>query len=789
MDVVSVVSAITSIVVTAAKVSKILHNLHSSYRDATPTVQFLMHECYAINGALSQLQGWLCSEDPAVRSKQRLIQLDLLINTISAAMCSFTKLQFEVDKLDAPKSNNWLIPLPFKFMWKESNMQAILGQLQSHKTSLTLILTILSRLARPPILERPFTNFCSQSDSQTQKTLDEIAALVAIMSKDQQRMWHTMKRSNLVSADGRSLLSRPSDSSHPNPEEPSGGDVKLPADFTFDYDLKSSTPYRRQYEADQSANPDGESVLTVDDVSDILDLVLPGDVSGTRTVLTTGGDATIELESPGLARVKIRDQDALGYRSPQCKSVFSWLATEGDALSDWAQFWELLSEDIEAKPGVEINRQKVIHKVIQEEREYHRNLGIFIMVYRSHLRFLDEPGETKGSDPDIVALKKALRSTFDSFDRLRTLHEELLVPLISRAVEEGPWIRGLSDIYHGWLPKARVSYLDFAAVYYDVDIHMRRAKRYCSTAEQYLKLCLRDQRARGLSWQTLIESPIVRVREVDFLIHTLPPNATDKDKLHSRLLIGELWRDMEKKLGDQVRDQPVKHFKERLGIDKHLASTSKDICSEVLDKVSKMHFKGDLIHVYGQRDLAERVSTSHIVIVGDYLLFTHQTHEGMEAPPGPTSLEYESYRTKYILERAVGVVLLKISSYWFSHNIQLQPILLPSKFIVVKFDAQPEVEKGLVTRGRLSHILLHPTRTLYCFGLSQLSYGTIEDILFVASSAEERDNWAANTNVVTQGKVTRLTQSQIEMDMGRKLPAFRENLRKSSEIFPSAFLE
>lgn len=148
MDVVSVVSAITSIVVTAAKVSKILHNLHSSYRDATPTVQFLMHECYAINGALSQLQGWLCSEDPAVRSKQRLIQLDLLINTISAAMCSFTKLQFEVDKLDAPKSNNWLIPLPFKFMWKESNMQAILGQLQSHKTSLTLILTILSRLAR-----------------------------------------------------------------------------------------------------------------------------------------------------------------------------------------------------------------------------------------------------------------------------------------------------------------------------------------------------------------------------------------------------------------------------------------------------------------------------------------------------------------------------------------------------------------------------------------------------------------------------------------------------------------
>jgi len=146
MDPISVIAGITSILLAAANISGALYNICGAYADAPSTVKTLMHECYAINGALSQLQAWLCNEDPVTKSKQRLVQLDLLVNTIVATMCSFSELEAEVEKLKV--SGPKLVPL--KYMWKDAEMQAILRQLQSHKTSLTLMLTILSRLVTLP---------------------------------------------------------------------------------------------------------------------------------------------------------------------------------------------------------------------------------------------------------------------------------------------------------------------------------------------------------------------------------------------------------------------------------------------------------------------------------------------------------------------------------------------------------------------------------------------------------------------------------------------------------------
>lgn len=146
MDPISVISGITGIIISAAGISKTLQDVWSSYQNAPSTVRYLIHECYAINGALSQLHGWLYDEDPAVRSNRRFIQLDLLVNTISAAMCTFTELQAKVEKLTPSGPTSKL--MSFKFIWEESDMQALLRQLQSHKTSLTLMLTILSRFVK-----------------------------------------------------------------------------------------------------------------------------------------------------------------------------------------------------------------------------------------------------------------------------------------------------------------------------------------------------------------------------------------------------------------------------------------------------------------------------------------------------------------------------------------------------------------------------------------------------------------------------------------------------------------
>lgn len=94
------------------------------------------------------------------------------------------------------------------------------------------------------------------------------------------------------------------------------------------------------------------------------------------------------------------------------------------------------------------------------------------------------------SDPDIAAFEIALKNIFDSFDKMRILHEELLEPLINCAASEGPWIRreSISGIYNEWISKARRSYLDFVTVCCDAEIRIRRAAGHSLVVKQYITL-------------------------------------------------------------------------------------------------------------------------------------------------------------------------------------------------------------------------------------------------------------------------------------------------------------
>lgn len=354
----------------------------------------------------------------------------------------------------------------------------------------------------------------SESDSHVQKTLDEVTAFMKIMAEDQQRIWYTMERSNLFSTDGRSLYSKPDESLYPientNTRAPRKGDVDSPSGFSFDHELKSSAPYRRIHETDQNANIDDQhSFLTMEDVYDILNLALPLRNPETHTSIikqhagVQNGPTSVLIPASSLTQVEANSKS---------RNLFvMWLTSKDEALADtWA---EIERKDLEDIPEDDLSRQKAIHRTIHDEITYHRDLGVFIAVYRRHSKLLETIGP---SNLDFEAFMKTLGIIFESFDKLRILHEELLGPLITCAVRESPSIQSgsISDIYNEWILKAQEQYLGFTTIYCDARADIRRASRQCLVIRQYLELCFKDTQSDRRHWRAFLKRPITNMQRM-----------------------------------------------------------------------------------------------------------------------------------------------------------------------------------------------------------------------------------------------------------------------------------
>lgn len=497
------------------------------------------------------------------------------------------------------------------------------------------------------------------------------------MAKDQQRMWYTMERSNLFSTDGRSLHSKPGESLSLVEDTNAAArmsNVDISSSFSFDHELKSSVPYRRIHETNQNTNfDDKHSFLTVEDVSDILNLALPLEKYEIHT-------PNIENES------SILRQHAVVHPGPTSdltsasslmeieansnpRNLFvMWFTSKDEALADtWA---EIERKDLKDIPEDELSHQKAIHRTIHDEIRYHRDLGIFIAVYRRHSRLLETIGPT---NLDFEAFMKALEIIFDSFDGLRILHEELLGPLISCGVRESPAIQSgsISDIYNKWIPKVRKQYLDFITIYCDAGADIRRASQQCLVVRQYLDVCSKDMQSDGRGWRAFLKSPITNIQRIamrEFFARTdvagddsidlglSEPRSGDmkfsQGPPHSSLPFLQLSQLMRSELKIETLYQPVKHFKQRLDIAPELDEWVPKLKN--MGRGSVIRQSGDLVFVdvTGLRNF-------HMVILDDYMLLTEKRQIGLEIPL-VAELEHESHRVRYSLSVDVSSALSKV---------------------------------------------------------------------------------------------------------------------------------
>lgn len=516
----------------------------------------------------------------------------------------------------------------------------------------------------------------SESDSHVQKTLDEVTAFMKIMAQDQQRMWCTMGRSNLFSTDGRSLYSKPGESLYPvedvNTRTPRKSNVDPPSGFSFDHELKSSAPYRRTHETDQNANIDDQhSFLTIEDVSDILNLALPLETSEThKSIIKRHAEvqnSPISVLTPASSLTQVE-------ANSKSRNLFvMWLTSRDEALADTSA--EIERKDLEDIPEDDLSRQKAIHRTIHDEITYHRDLGLFIAVYRRHSKIFEATGP---SNLDFEAFMKTLGIIFESFDKLRILHEELLGPLITCAVRESPSIqsRSISDIYNEWIPKARKQYLDFTTIYCDARADIRRASRQCVVTRQYLKLCFKDTQSDGRHWRVFLKRPITNMQRMAARETFARTGSAGDDSYsidlglsesrsgdisfkqgptYSSLPFLQLSQLIRSGLGAETLYQPIKHFRRRLDVTPELAEWIPRLKNT--KRRSTIRQCGDLalVNANGFRDF-------YVVILDDYMLLTERKQIGSEAPL-EAKLEHESYRVRYLLSVDVGLVLPKVGFF------------------------------------------------------------------------------------------------------------------------------
>ena len=142
MDPLSVSASIVGILGAATKVSSVLHNFVQNARGAPKLAQAVLAEVNGLSTVLGHLQTYILGLATLSESRTSLILVEQVIVTLADCVTTFSELEAVLGT--ARIESELRILDRMKWAAKESKVADIQGRLQSNKSSLTLMLTILS---------------------------------------------------------------------------------------------------------------------------------------------------------------------------------------------------------------------------------------------------------------------------------------------------------------------------------------------------------------------------------------------------------------------------------------------------------------------------------------------------------------------------------------------------------------------------------------------------------------------------------------------------------------------
>jgi hypothetical protein len=142
MDPLSVTMAIVGLLTASQQISSAIGNLVSKSKSAPKEIQDVRSTVDTIRSVLIQLQMLLLGRAQVDRQRTSLILVEQIVITLSACVATFSELDVFVGTLDSDA----MLGLMDRIRWatKMSTIKEHLQKLEMHKSSLTLMLTILT---------------------------------------------------------------------------------------------------------------------------------------------------------------------------------------------------------------------------------------------------------------------------------------------------------------------------------------------------------------------------------------------------------------------------------------------------------------------------------------------------------------------------------------------------------------------------------------------------------------------------------------------------------------------
>jgi hypothetical protein len=138
MDPISITASITELLIAAAKVSTVLHAAISSFSSDLGLMRTVKQEVDAVAMILSQLQPFILGSTSRQSGRCTLIEVDQVLLILTRCVCTFSKLEREVDGMRDISG----IQACIRLSRRRAVISEILQCLQGDKSSLNLILTI-----------------------------------------------------------------------------------------------------------------------------------------------------------------------------------------------------------------------------------------------------------------------------------------------------------------------------------------------------------------------------------------------------------------------------------------------------------------------------------------------------------------------------------------------------------------------------------------------------------------------------------------------------------------------
>jgi len=183
---------------------------------------------------------------------------------------------------------------------------------------------------------------------------------------------------------------------------------------------------------------------------------------------------------------------------------------------DWATFYKLTRESIDVADKKEVERQNILHEIVQGEEAYMQRLEVLRTLYRDRLL---------AAQPPVVPPKKLakfIKDVFGKVDAVKKANEEHLLPQMKyRQQEQGPWVVGFSDIFREWIRKAKQAYIEYSSSFPYANFLVRQEADKNMLFRTFLDEARQNKAANKLDWNTFLKGPITRLQHYGLLIDTV----------------------------------------------------------------------------------------------------------------------------------------------------------------------------------------------------------------------------------------------------------------------------